>query len=87
MIAPGKAPSGNRHMKSSLLLTLTLLLGVSCLGPRAHLYGRAVIINPGHKHSAHCGHFHHKGRWFHASSHKHGPNCGHHMRTGIWIRL
>lgn len=70
-----------------LALALALLLATGCAGPRGHRHRRAVVIQAGHQHSAHCGHFHHKDRWFHANGHKHGPNCGHHVRGGIWVRL
>ena len=74
-------------MQNTLLLTLALLWGAGCAGPRAPRHGRAVVIKAGHKHTAHCGHFQHKGAWFHSTGHKHGPGCGHHLRGNIWIRL
>ena len=38
-----------------------------------------------HIHSDHCGHFQHRGAWYHSHGHRHGPGCGHHFRGGFWV--
>ncbi|MEW6302638.1 MAG: hypothetical protein AB1705_04150 [Verrucomicrobiota bacterium] len=50
-----------------------------------HVHGPAVHIEAGHVHTAHCGHYHYRGRWHHAHGHVHGPGCGHVVRGGIWV--
>lgn len=53
----------------------------------AHPYHRgvAVVIPHGHVHSATCGHYFYRGRWYHWHGHVHGPGCGHVFKGGIWI--
>lgn len=48
-------------------------------------YGPAVVVESGHAHSDHCGHYHHGSSWYHAAHHRHGHGCGHVHRGGIWI--
>ena len=54
-------------------------------GLKKHHHGSAVAIKKGHGHSAHCGHYKHKGKWFHHGGHAHKHGCGHVLSGGIWI--
>lgn len=47
--------------------------------------GPPVVIAHSHVHSSACGHYKHRGRWYHAQGHHHGPRCGHVHRGGVWI--
>lgn len=71
-------------------------LGAGCLvhrGPGGLLHVHPliphprVVISAGHVHSAHCGHYHWRGSWYHWNGHVHGPHCGHVLRGGLWIRV
>ena len=54
--------------------------------PRAVVYEpRVVVIEKGHHHSSHCGHYCHKGSWYHAPGHVHGKHCGHKKKHGNWV--
>lgn len=78
-------------MRRVLALAAAVLLGACLAGCiiRAHGHphggGMAVVIPHGHVHSAHCGHYFHKGKWYHWHGHRHGPGCGHILRGGVWI--
>jgi hypothetical protein len=50
-----------------------------------HVHGPPVVIAAGHVHSAHCGHYYHRGNWHHHHGHVHAAGCGHLFRGGIWI--
>lgn len=52
---------------------------------KVHHHGPAVVIKKTHLHSAHCGHYRHKGKWHHHHGHVHGHRCGHVLRRGIWV--
>ena len=47
--------------------------------------GSPVVIASGHRHHARCGHYQHRGRWYHSEGHAHGKKCGHRLRGGVWI--
>jgi len=51
--------------------------------PRAH--GVRVVVAQGHVHSARCGHYRHRGHWYHLRGHAHGPRCGHAVVGGVWV--
>lgn len=44
-----------------------------------------VVIERGHVHTDHCGHFFHRGHWRHHHGHVHRHGCGHHFRGGLWV--
>ncbi len=46
---------------------------------------KVVVIEKGHAHNAHCGHYRHGNKWYHAKGHRHGAKCGHHKVKGVWI--
>ncbi|MDZ7266422.1 MAG: hypothetical protein ONB48_03890 [candidate division KSB1 bacterium] len=67
------------------LLLVPVTLG-SCAAPARHPHGaRVVVIDAGHVHTVHCGHYRHGNRWFYLKGHVHGPRCGHHLVGGVWI--
>lgn len=67
---------------ASLLLLVTMSMGLSgCVAPRH----RVVVIEAGHAHTDHCGHYRHGNRWHFKKGHKHGHRCGHHFVGGVWI--
>jgi hypothetical protein len=77
-----------KHIAGALVLLGVLAL-TACArrttvieGPHG---GRVVVIDRGHVHSHHCGHYWHRGNWHHLASHVHGDGCGHHHREGRWI--
>ena len=47
--------------------------------------GRIVVVEKGHSHTAHCGHYHHNGNWYHEKGHSHGRKCGHKKVHGKWV--
>lgn len=47
--------------------------------------GDVVVIERGHVHSHHCGHYLWRGGWRHHHGHVHAHDCGHVHRDGIWI--
>ncbi len=78
-------------------LALTAVLGLPLLGacaahthpaPHGH-HARPsavrVVVAKGHVHSARCGHYRHRGHWYHLRGHAHGPRCGHALVSGVWI--
>lgn len=73
------------------LIAATLLLASGCVahghGRHAHVRGPAVVIEAGHLHDDHCGHYHWRGSWHHSHGHRHHAHCGHHYRGGVWVRL
>ena len=46
---------------------------------------RAVVVKSSHTHSARCGHYRHKGNWYHLKNHVHGKRCGHAHVKGVWV--
>ena len=91
-----KTRSDARNTTAGLLLAA--LLGLPFLGacvahghPVAvahhHSHGGAVrvVVAKGHVHSARCGHYRHRGHWYHLRGHVHGPRCGHHLVGGVWV--
>lgn len=68
-----------------------LLVAATASGCRRHVIvhekknGDIVVIERGHIHSDHCGHFFHGGHWRHHHGHVHRHGCGHHFRGGIWV--
>lgn len=69
---------------AGLLLALAALS--SCAAPARHHHGvRVLVIDAGHAHSAHCGHYRHGKRWFYIKGHVHGARCGHHLAGGVWL--
>lgn len=48
--------------------------------------GSPVLLARDHVHSDYCGHYWHRGQWFHISGHTHGSGCGHFLRQGFgWV--
>jgi hypothetical protein len=77
-----KAAFNSKLLLASLLLLVTISTSFSgCVAPRH----RVVVIEAGHAHTDHCGHYFHRGRWRFARGHHHGPRCGHHFVGGVWI--
>jgi hypothetical protein len=71
-------------------LALAALLGTSGCIVHAHRpppppHRDVVVIERGHVHSDHCGHYYHRGGWYHSQGHVHGASCGHVFRGGLWI--
>jgi len=69
---------------------LLLLVAATAAGCRRHVIihekdGDVVVIERGHIHSDHCGHFFHGGHWRYHNGHVHRAGCGHHFRGGIWV--
>lgn len=46
---------------------------------------RVVVIEKGHVHNEHCGHYMHGDRWYHQERHVHGRGCGHHWDGHAWV--
>jgi hypothetical protein len=79
-------------MRKRLLAPALLAAALAASGCVVHAgvaipLGPPVVVAHGHAHSAHCGHFKHRGRWYHSQGHHHGPGCGHKLRGGVWILL
>ena len=74
----------NARLVSLLLLAIALMSLSGCVVP-GHRHARVVVIETGHAHSEHCGHYRHGKKWYHAKGHKHGHRCGHHFVGGVWI--
>ncbi len=76
-------------MRRFLVLAAGLLLGACLAGcvvvAHPHHRGVAVVVPVGHVHSARCGHYFYRGRWFLWKGHVHGPGCGHIFKGGVWI--
>ncbi len=70
---------------TTLLLFATLLTGLSGCVAHRHRHAQVVVIETGHAHSEHCGHYRHGKHWYHVKGHKHGHRCGHHFGGGVWI--
>ncbi|MCI0416827.1 hypothetical protein L0222_29005 [bacterium] len=51
----------------------------------AHVRARAVVIQKGHIHSARCGHYYHRSKWYFVKGHVHRPRCGHAFVGGVWV--
>ncbi len=77
-------------MKTAMLI-LALAGLVSAGGCRRHVVvhetprGDVVVIERGHVHTHHCGHFFRRGHWYVHHGHVHGHGCGHVHRDGIWV--
>ena len=76
-------------MGRTLLLFLALAAGATS-GCRRHVVvheadGDVVVIERGHLHTAHCGHWLWRGRWYHRHGHVHAGGCGHVHRDGAWV--
>ena len=84
-----------RAARLGLLLTALLALPflAGCVAhahpaPHAHhAQPRAVrvVVAKGHVHGARCGHYRHRGHWYHLRGHAHGPRCGHLLLGGVWV--
>jgi hypothetical protein len=78
-------------MRLVLTLTFAAALGIALSGCIIHAHGHpphgavTVVVPGGHVHSANCGHYHHRGRWYYWKGHVHGAGCGHAFKGGIWI--
>ncbi len=48
--------------------------------------GQIVVVEKGHSHSSHCGHYRHNDNWYHAKGHAHGRKCGHKKQHGVWVQ-
>ena len=78
-------------------LVLAAVLGLPFLGacvththpaPRGHHHGHGAVrvtVAAGHVHGARCGHYRHRGHWYHLRGHHHGPRCGHAFVGGVWV--
>ena len=79
-------------------LVLTALLGLPLLGAcvahshpvaAAHHHTHAgavrVVVAKAHVHGVRCGHYRHRGHWYHLRGHVHGPRCGHVVAGGVWV--
>ncbi len=68
-------------------LALAAILGMSGCIVHAHGHppGKVVVVEKGHVHTDHCGHYHHRGGWYHSAGHVHQAGCGHQFRGGIWV--
>ena len=75
---------------SGLAMALVAVLGLSACAVRTGVYvghphhAKVVVIERGHAHTDHCGHYFHEGQWHHWEGHHHGPGCGHCNRGGRW---
>ena len=73
------------------LALILLLVAATASGCRRHVIvhekanGDVVVIERGHIHSDHCGHYYHGGHWRFSSGHVHQHGCGHVHRGGMWI--
>jgi hypothetical protein len=75
--------------RSAAWVGLGLLLATGCVRHSARQgddpnRGERVLIQPGHLHSAECGHYHHNGSWYFLPEHFHREGCGHHYYAGEW---
>ncbi len=77
-------------MRPFLLAVLSaafLLAGCTYHAPAPahhHPAPRLVVVAKGHHHSLGCGHYFHRGRWYHLRGHVHRYGCGHVHLGGIW---
>jgi hypothetical protein len=78
-------------MRTAMLI-LTLALTASTTACRRDVVvhemadgDKVVVIERGHVHSHHCGHYFRRGCWYMAHGHVHGHGCGHFHRDGIWV--
>ncbi len=90
-----KKPLGARLSTAGLLLAA--VLGLPLLGacathnhpaPHGHRHvhgGVRVAVTAGHVHGARCGHYRHRGHWYHLRGHVHGRRCGHAFVGGVWV--
>ncbi|MFQ5628195.1 MAG: hypothetical protein ACE5I1_05495 [bacterium] len=46
---------------------------------------KVVVVKKGHAHTARCGHYKYRGKWYIVKGHAHGPRCGHRFVGGFWI--
>lgn len=78
--------AGRAALGGALLLLAGCAVHLPHHHPAAHHHPRArvVVIEHGHAHSAGCGHYFHRGRWFHLAGHHHARGCGHVWAGGIW---
>ncbi len=80
---------GEHSMRWMLTAGTLVLVVVAFSGCRAGIRIRPphphVTIKTGHKHSHNCGHYHHKGKWYHHKGHVHKHNCGHKKKGGVWV--
>lgn len=73
------------------LAWLLVLAAAAASGCRRHVLVHehgdrdVVVIERGHVHTDHCGHFFHRGHWRHHHGHVHRHGCGHHLRGGLWV--
>ena len=80
-------------MPSIRHLLLAFLLATFTVGCTAHVHparhhhehAKVVVVRKGHVHSDKCGHYLHKGRWYHVERHVHGKRCGHVKVRGVWV--
>ena len=74
-----------------MLAVLLILFAAASSGCRRHVVihehrdADVVVIERGHVHTDHCGHYCHEGRWYHSAGHIHGQGCGHAHRDGVWV--
>ena len=72
-------------------LAAAFLFSTGCAAhahPHPHRHPRpaakVMFVSPGHHHTARCGHYRHRGRWYYVKGHVHGPRCGHVWVRGVW---
>lgn len=74
-----------------LLFAATILILSGCVvhghGRHGHVHGPSMVIESGHVHHDSCGHYHHRGHWYHSNGHVHRHGCGHAFRGGMWIHV
>ena len=90
-----KRTGDSRSAAASLVLTAILALPFlgGCVahshpaphGHRHHPGAVRVVVAKGHVHGARCGHYRHRGHWYHLRGHVHGPRCGHAFVGGFWV--
>lgn len=75
----------------AVMATALVVMAAGCARPVRgtvilhHDNARVVVIQKGHRHSARCGHYRHKNKWYMLDGHVHGKRCGHHKVHGVWV--
>ena len=83
-------PPRARANAAALVLAATIglpLLAACVAHPHHHARPAAVrvVVAKGHAHTARCGHYRHRGHWYHLRGHVHGASCGHRLVAGVWV--
>ncbi|MEK7729508.1 MAG: hypothetical protein AAB354_13925 [candidate division KSB1 bacterium] len=80
-----KATNKIKTKLASFMLLVTVMTSLAGCVAHRHRHAQVVVIEAGHAHSEHCGHYRHGNRWYFVKSHRHGQRCGHHFVGGVWI--